>query len=41
MGAKNKVIAGDYVGNIVGQALGQPYISTGFAKSVQTNRTTV
>jgi len=41
MGAKNKVIAGDYVGNIVGQALGQPYISTGFAKSVQINRTTV
>lgn len=41
MGAKNKVIAGDYVGNIVGQALGQPYISTGFAKSIQLNSTTV
>lgn len=41
MGAKNKVIAGDYVGNIVGQALGQPYISTGFAKSINISKANV
>lgn len=39
--AKNKVIAGDYIGNIMGQALGQPYIVTGFAKSIQLNNSTV
>lgn len=41
MSAKNKVIAGDYIGNIIGQALGQPYISIGFAKSVHINNATV
>ena len=39
--AKNKVIAGDYIGNMVGQGLGQPYISIGFAKSINLNKTTV
>ena len=41
MGAKNRVIAGDYAGNMVGQALGQPYISTGFTKSINLNTTTI
>lgn len=39
--AKNKVIAGDYNGNIIGQALGNPYLSTGLIKSIQLNNTTV
>ncbi len=39
--AKNRVIAGDYNGSIVGQALGQPYISTGFAKSIHLNNSDV
>lgn len=39
--AKNKVIAGDYLGKVVGQALGQPYISIGFTKSVYLNNTTI
>lgn len=41
MGAKNRVIAGDYDGNMVGQAFGQPYISTSFTKSISINNTTV
>lgn len=41
MGAKNRVIAGDFAGNIVGQALGQPYIATSFTKSININNTTV
>lgn len=41
MGAKNKVIAGDYIGNMVGQALGMPYISTSFTKSISINSATI
>lgn len=41
MGAKNKVIAGDYAGKIVGQALGQPYIATGFIKSMNLDKNNV
>lgn len=41
MGAKNRVMAGDYVGRIVGQALGQPYISLGIGKSIYINKNTV
>ncbi len=39
--AKNKVIAGDYLGKIVGQSLGQPYIVLGFAKPFNLNNTTI
>ena len=41
MGAKNRVIAGDYAGKIVSQALGQPYISTSITKSINLDSTTV
>jgi len=39
--AKNKVIAGDYAGCIVGQAWGIPYISTSLTKSVQLTKNTI
>lgn len=39
--AKNKVIAGDYNGNMVGQSLGNPYISTGLIKSIGLNNSTI
>ncbi len=35
MKAKNRVIAGDYKGKVVDSAVGQPYIITGFLKSIQ------
>ena len=41
MNAKNRVLAGDYVGSLVSQALGQPYIGIGIGKSVYINRSTV
>lgn len=41
MGAKNRVLAGDYVGNLVAQALGSPYIGIGIGKSIYINRSTV
>ena len=41
MGAKNKVIAGDFVGKIVGTTLGQVYISIGFGKNLYLNKDTV
>ncbi|HJV45278.1 MAG TPA: hypothetical protein VJ824_06080, partial [Bacillota bacterium] len=40
-GAKNKVVAGDYQGKMVGQVFGVPYISTGFTKSMNLDKTTV
>jgi len=39
--AKNRVLAGNYVGKMVGQTFGQPYISIGFTKSVYINNTTI
>lgn len=41
MSAKNKVIAGDYLGYMVGQSLGNPYIYSGFKKSINLNNTTI
>jgi hypothetical protein len=41
MGAKNKVIAGDYQGKQVTQFLGLVSIMTGFGKSEVLNKTTV
>lgn len=39
--AKNKVIAGDYFGCSVGQALGMPYIATGFTTSVHLTKANI
>ncbi len=41
MGAKNRVIAGDYVGYFAGQALGNPYIFVGISKRINIDRSTV
>ncbi|MFH5181172.1 hypothetical protein ACHHV8_36735 [Paenibacillus sp. TAB 01] len=41
MGAKNKVIAGDYEGKMVTQALGIVTITTGFLKKIIVDKTTV
>lgn len=41
MGAKNIVIAGDYMGKMVICALGDVSISTGFTKSVGINKYTI
>ena len=41
MGAKNKVIAGDYVGKVVGATLGQVSIGIGFGKNLYLNKETV
>lgn len=38
MGAKNVVIAGDYVGKVVSQAIGQVYIILGFTSKVEINK---
>lgn len=39
--AKNKVIAGDYIGSAVSVTLGSPFLSTGFLKSVLLNKEVV
>lgn len=39
--AKNRVIAGDYVGKAVATTINGPYIMTGFAKSYYLNKDTV
>lgn len=41
MGAKNKVIAGDYAGRQIVSAVGTVQISTGLFKSLMLNNTTV
>jgi len=41
MGAKNKVIAGDYEGKLVSAVLGVVTISTGFFSNIQLNKETV
>lgn len=41
MGAKNKVVAGDYLGKMVGATLGQVYLSVGFGKNLYLNKTSV
>lgn len=41
MGAKNKVIAGDYNGKVVAQAVGQPYILMGFLKNIYLDKNNV
>lgn len=41
MGAKNKVIAGDYKGKQLMQVMGTVSLSTGFIKSMLINKTTV
>jgi hypothetical protein len=41
MGAKNKVIAGDYNGKVIVQTFGQVNISTGFTTRVPIDKTTV
>lgn len=41
MGAKNKVIAGDYEGKQISSAFGVVLISTSFTKSVTLDKTTV
>lgn len=38
MGAKNKIIAGDYVGKIIGASFGQIYIGIGFGKNLYLNK---
>jgi len=40
-GAKNKVIAGDYLGHVVGATAGQVMFIKGFGVSVALNKTTV
>ena len=41
MGAKNKVIAGDYNGKIIGASFGQLYIGVGFGKNLYLNKDVV
>lgn len=41
MGAKNKVIAGDYEGKVVAQSLGLSMIQTGFFKTLVLDKSTV
>lgn len=41
MGAKNKVIAGDYQGKLVSQAFGIAMLSTSMFKSIALDKTTV
>lgn len=41
MGAKNKVIAGDYNGKAIMQTLGIVSLQTGFLKSITINKSTV
>ena len=41
MGAQNKVVAGNYMGKLVGTTLGQVYISIGFGKNLYLNKETV
>jgi len=41
MGAKNMVLAGDYEGKLVTQALGIVSISISFTKSLELNKETV
>lgn len=41
MGAKNKVIAGDYQGKMVLSSFGLPMIQTGFIRSVNLDKTTL
>lgn len=41
MGAKNKVIAGDYQGKLVSQTFGTLYLQTGFLKSIQLDKSTI
>lgn len=38
MGAKNKVIAGDYIGKIMGASFGQIYIGVGLGKKLYLNK---
>ena len=41
MGAKNKVLAGDYAGKIVGATFGQIYIGVSLGKNLNINKDTV
>lgn len=41
MGAKNKVIAGDYNGKIIGASFGQLYIGVGFGQNLYLNKDVV
>jgi hypothetical protein len=41
MGAKNRVIAGDYKGRVISSALGIVSLQTGFIKSINLNKTTI
>lgn len=39
--AKNRVIAGDYLGNVVSVTLGSPFLQTGLFKSLLLDKSTV